>query len=149
MPFPILILLISTGAAWFMCGLIWFVQIVHYPQFSDVPVAQFCAYHRRHTRLTTFVVAGPMLIEMASAVWLVIAPPAGLAAWINWSSLALVGVTSVSTAALQVPAHNCLSTAFAAPIHQRLCRTNWIRTFAWSARAILMLWAVGKLPQIR
>ena len=31
-----LLLLLHAGATFFMCGLIWFVQIVHYPLFAQV-----------------------------------------------------------------------------------------------------------------
>jgi hypothetical protein len=54
-----------------MLGLIWFVQIVHYPLFSSVGEREFAGYEIQHSRLTAFVVGPPMLIEALSAIALV------------------------------------------------------------------------------
>ncbi len=56
----------------FMVGVIWFVQVVHYPLFSRVGDSGFAAYSGAHSRLTGFVVGPPMLVEAATAVALVI-----------------------------------------------------------------------------
>jgi hypothetical protein len=50
-----------------MTGLIWFVQVVHYPLFDEVGQAQFTSYEARHTNLTTIVVVVPMFIELISS----------------------------------------------------------------------------------
>lgn len=136
------IVLISAAATWFMTGLIWFVQIIHYPLFGLVPPEGFDAYHRQHTRRTTYVVVVPMLVELCTAVWLVFQRPAWMVAWIAWSGLACVAVAWLSTGLLQVPAHDRLARGFDSVIKRRLCVSNWIRTVAWTARAILMLRAI-------
>lgn len=133
-----LVLLLNAAATWFMTGVIWFVQLVHYPQFAGVGRDGFGDYHRRHTRLTTCVVLPPMIVEAATAAWLVARPPAGAAAALLWAGLALVAVIWLSTFLLQVPRHNQLARGFDGTACARLCRTNWIRTAAWTARAFLM-----------
>jgi hypothetical protein len=87
-------------ATLFMTGLIWFVQVVHYPLFDQVGKAEFAGYERQHTRRTGWVVGGPMLLEMALALLLAWSP-GGLAAWCG---LGLLGVVWLSTALGQVPA---------------------------------------------
>ncbi len=72
------VLLAQTFATLFMTGLGWYVQVVHYPLFARVGAAGFAEYHARHSALTTQVVAVPMLAEVATAAWLVVAPPAGI-----------------------------------------------------------------------
>ena len=52
----------------FLAGVIWYVQIVHYPQFADVGETAFRRYHARHSMLTTYVVAAPMVAELA-IIW--------------------------------------------------------------------------------
>ncbi len=59
-----------------LVGLIWFVQLVHYPLFAAVGEAGYPDYQRRHVRWTTVVVAPLMLVEAATAAWLAAAPPA-------------------------------------------------------------------------
>ena len=61
------ILLLHAAATVFMTGLIWFVQVVHYPLFSAVGRDRFSEYEGRHSRLTGRVVGAPMLLELATA----------------------------------------------------------------------------------
>jgi hypothetical protein len=146
-PIALVLNLVST---WYMVGLIWFVQLVHYAQFGQVGGEGFCEYHRRHTRFTTFAVGPAMLVEMATAVLLVVRRPAVLPAWAAWIGLGLVAAMWASTAFLQVPKHEILARGFDSGACRTLNRTNWIRTVGWSARGIIMAWvtvlAVAALP---
>ena len=135
------VLLANAVATWFMTGLIWFVQAVHYPLFADVGPAGFAAYHARHANRTGWVVIGPMVVELLTAAALAWLRPA---AWADLG-LALVVTIWASTAAVQVPRHGRLGRAFDAAVVRSLCRTNWVRTIAWSLRAGLMAWAVGRV----
>lgn len=69
------VLLAHVGAALFMVGEIWFVQVVHYPFFSRVGEEGFTFYSETHSRLTSYVVGPPMLLEAVSALLLVTLPP--------------------------------------------------------------------------
>lgn len=130
------ILLTQLAATWFMVGLIWLVQIVHYPLFSRVGAANFSVYARRHQRLTTFVVAPPMIVELFCSALIVWARPASALAWIG---AGLAAAIWLSTALVQVPMHGRLSGGFDARGHALLVRTNWLRTAAWSARGVLAI----------
>ena len=138
-----LLLLVHAAATLFMCGLIWIVQVVHYPLFAKVGVKGFAAYEASHTRLITFIVFPAMVAELITAFVLVANRPDLIPAWQVWSGLGLVGVIWASTGLLQVPMHAVLSGGFDAEAHARLVSTNWIRTIAWSLRSVLacaMLW---------
>lgn len=126
------------ATAW-MAGLIWFVQIVHYPLFARVGAAEFPAYEVAHQRLTSFVVIPAMLTELITAGWLLADRPNDVAAWVG---AGLVAVIWASTFALQVPLHARLSRGYDAASATKLVRTNWFRTVAWTARlpvSILLL----------
>ncbi|MCX7408585.1 MAG: hypothetical protein NTZ32_10945 [Planctomycetales bacterium] len=135
-----LLFLAHLGSSMYMVGLIWFVQVVHYPLFASVGNLEFPYYEQRHTALTTWVVAPPMLIEGATAVLLIWFRPTSVAQWSLWAGLALLGVSWLSTAVIQVPCHEILSKAFDPVVHQRLVSTNWLRTAAWSLHGALVLW---------
>lgn len=139
------VLLAHVGATIFMTGLIWLIQIVHYPLFGQVGPAQWHGYHSAHTTLITFIVMPVMLVELATAGWLVLERPAAIPAWAALLGAALVGVIWLSTAFLQVPMHNQLGGTFDVAAHANLVNTNWIRTVAWSARTVLVLWMVARL----
>jgi len=133
-----IILLIHVFATLFMVGLIWFVQIVHYPLFANVGGEQFKTYEELHQRLTTWVVGPAMLLELATAVFLVkyVTLDSAILAWIG---LALIIVIWLATALLSVPAHNSLTIEYTAAAYHKLVATNWIRTVVWTARGVLVL----------
>jgi hypothetical protein len=130
-------LLAGNGAAsLMMTGLIWLVQIVHYPLFDQVGKPQFAEYERRHSQLISFVVGPLMLLELGCSLGLVLLLRRSVPAWIG---LALVAVIWASTAALQIPCHNALQAGFDTAAHRRLVRTNWVRTIAWTLRGAIGL----------
>lgn len=137
-----LLLLVHLGATFFMVGLIWFVQVVHYPLFGAVGLDHFTRYENSHTRLTTWVVAPPMLLEALTGGLLLWFHPDQVANWQPVTGLALLLVVWVSTACIQVPRHNRLSLGYDLAAHQALVWTNWIRTVAWSVRGVLGAWMV-------
>ena len=132
--------LLHAAATWFMTGLIWFVQVVHYPLMGRVGPAGFVEYEAAHTNRTTLVVGPPMLVEAACAVWIAFAPPTGIAAGAGWTGVGLLALIWLSTALVQVPLHARLSTGFDAAAHRRLVGGNWIRTVLWTLRAVLAAW---------
>lgn len=136
------ILLTNLTATLLMTGVIWIVQVVHYPLFAGVGLEGWSAYEASHQSRITLVVGPLMLVELATAVWLIADRPAGIPAWAVMIGAVLVGVIWASTAFLQVPLHNALGGAFDADAHSRLVATNWVRTVAWSARSGLLLWMV-------
>lgn len=136
------ILLVHAAATLYMTGLIWFVQLVHYPLMASVGKDNYTTYQRLHEQRTTLAVAPAMLIEFATACYLALQTPDGMAPWLTWAGLTLVVLIWLSTALLQVPCHKQLGAGFHQTAHRRLVRTNWLRTGMWTARggvAIAML----------
>ncbi|MBM3750465.1 MAG: hypothetical protein FJW21_04690 [Acidimicrobiia bacterium] len=129
------LLLVHAAATCYMTGVIWFVQLVHYPLFARVGRPGFSGYEREHVRRTGWVVAGPMLVELACAL-LIVWVAGGLLAWVG---LLLTGIIWMSTWGWQVPAHRRLEAGFDATVHVRLTRTNWVRVVAWSGRSAIAL----------
>ncbi len=117
----------------FMTGLIWFVQVVHYPLFERVGKAEFVGYEQQHMRRTGWVVMPPMLLELGLAAVLVWSPGGTQA----WCGLILLAIIWLSTAVGQVPMHNRLERGFDQVAHRRLVWGNWIRTVGWSLRGVL------------
>ena len=139
------LLLIHIAATLTMLGIIWVIQIVHYPLFAQVGEEHFQAYEQAHTRLITFVVFPPMVIELVTGIMLVLNRPIGVSGWVPIAGLLLVILIWLSTAFLQVPMHNILSSGFDAEAHRRLVQTNWIRTVCWTIRSFLVVWMVWDL----
>ncbi len=138
------ILLAHLAATLFMVGVIWFVQVVHYPLFSRVGPEKFSLYSEAHSRLTTYVVGPPMLVEALTALLLVFQRPEGVPLAAALIGLALVVAVWLSTALLQVPRHTTLGSGFDRRAWTGLVLSNWVRTVAWSARGGLVLWMAAR-----
>lgn len=134
----LIVLLVNVASTLFLVGLIWFVQVVHYPLFARIGMEEFTRYHAAHTSATTREVALPMLAEAVTSAVLAWSPPTADAAAACWVGLGLVIVIWTSTTMLQVPRHQTLATSFDTGTHRALVRTNWIRNVAWSVRGGLM-----------
>ena len=112
---PRVLLLANLAATLYLVGLIWFVQLVHYPLFDGVGGEGFAAYEARHTRWTGMVVAPAMLIELATALLLVWRAPAGVPGWVMPAGLAAVAALWAVTFFVSVPQHNVLCLLYTSP----------------------------------
>ncbi len=133
-----------------MTGVIWFVQIVHYPLFAQVGNGpSLRRYETLHATRTGWVVFPPMLIELLSSLALLYAPlrPACVSPLLAVSLAALVLILWLLTGLIHVPLHNTLGrpSTLVAEQHtiSRLVATNWIRTAAWTLRSALLLYALS------
>lgn len=134
-----LTLLIYAAATVAMGGLIWFVQVVHYPMMALVPAEAFERYERVHQQRTTLVVGPLMLAEAVSAAALAwLCPPE--TRWLAWLGAALLAAVWASTFGVQVPLHARLERELDARALRRLVATNWVRTGLWTARSGVALW---------
>lgn len=131
------LLLFHCAATLSMAGLIWFVQVVHYPLLARVGAGAFGAYEREHTRLTGYIVAPAMVAEALGAIGILAVGQGGKAWPLALLGAALLAVIWLSTALVQVPLHRRLERGFDAAAARRLVATNWVRTLAWSTRAVV------------
>ncbi len=137
------ILLLNAVATLAMVGLIWFVQIVHYPLMAAVGETQSRDYHGRHQRLTGFVAGPLMIVEAGTAVLLLAIRPDGVPLAAAVTGVALIVVLWLSTFLLQVPVHRKLAGGHRPELVRRLVRSNWLRTAAWSARGVVVVWMLA------
>jgi hypothetical protein len=137
------ILLLCAASSLVMTGVIWFVQVVHYPLFDGVPADAWPAYHDRHTTRVTVVVAGPMLVELGTAVSLVLDRPAGVPAGLTAAGLACAAAAWALTLAVASPDHGRLAGNWDPRVARRLVTAGWGRTAAWTAHAALTLVMLG------
>lgn len=118
----------------FMSGLIWIIQLVHYPSFHFIDKKDFVHFEFFHTKWITVIVMPIMIMEaitQLATLWLSPTLINGIAAIF----LLLIWLT---TFFFSVPAHQKLASGKDDIVIDKLIHTNWIRTLLWSARAILL-----------
>jgi len=133
---------INLALSWGLLVLIWLVQIIIYPGFHRVPSEDFRTYHAWYVKRITAIVL-PLMIGEVAAVALWLATAASMA---TGMAAVLVAVVWAATFLLQVPIHRLLSKGKQTKLINGLVATNWIRTIAWSLKALMAtVIAVGEL----
>ena len=123
----------NLAVSWGLLVLIWLVQLIIYPGFHRISREAFAAYHRWYAIRISSIVLPLMMAELVLAVWWAFSEkfsPVSLLVCF------LVFIVWLSTFVLQVPIHSRLKTGKVNKQIQRLVATNWIRTAAWSLKAV-------------
>ena len=134
-----LLLVLHVATTLLMVGLIWLVQIAHYPLFARVGDVTFFDYHKSHTHRITIIVAPLILLELATGLLLWIRMPLHPVWLFNTVAMSVIWF---STAFWQVPLHKQLSVADGAArlvLIRQLVASNWLRTVCWSLRGLLLV----------
>lgn len=142
---PMTLLVLHAAVTLFMTGLVWFVQIVHYPLLHRVGSSGFGSYETEHTRRTSPIVAPVMLFELGSGIWLALGGAVGVSSSLLLANVVLLAAIWGSTFVLQAPTHRKLARRFSAASVDHLISTNWIRTASWSLRALLIVFILQEL----
>ena len=133
-----IVLVAALASTWAMTGVIWVIQLVHYPIFDAVDRGtddeRWRAFGDRHRSSISYVVGPFMLVEGVTGIWLVVDPPGGISIVLPLVAGVLMAFAYGTTAFVSVPLHERLTATFDDDAHRRLVSTNWIRTFAWTAR---------------
>lgn len=137
-------LIVHAAATWVMVGVIWFVQVVHYPLLAVVPPESASPVALDHQRRTAWVVAAPMGVEGVTTLWLLAGAPEAVTWWLPWVGAVLLAVALGSTVLLSVPRHARMAERPDARVGHELVLTNWPRTLAWTARGIVCAVMLGQ-----
>lgn len=135
-----LLLIVQAVASGAMCGVIWFVQLVHYPLFTHAHGDERRFAIENQARTGRLVIP-LMLAEGVAAAIFAWSPPPGVPR--STVALGLFAVVALwaSTGFVQMPLHARLARDGHAPaLVSALVRTNWLRTALWTFRACLSCW---------
>jgi hypothetical protein len=127
-----------------MVGVIWIVQLVHYPFFHRIDRELFGEHMDAHRTKISYIVVPVMLVELAASIGLLVirSPLRGEFA----IALALLLGVWASTALLQVPSHSKLAAGYDKSEVDKLVSYNWIRTILWTIRLFLLVYILPYLP---
>ena len=131
-----LLFFLNVISAFLLTGVIWTIQIVHYPSFHYIDKLSFINFHHFHERRISIIVMPLMLIELTTSTALYINNMSSIVFALN---LLIVVLIWCSTFFIQVPIHSILSQKKDKKLIEKLVNTNWIRTFLWSMRMLLII----------
>ena len=119
-----LLFFLNVISAFLLTGVIWTIQIVHYPSFHYIDKLSFTNFHHFHERRISIIVMPLMLIELTTSTALYINNMSSIVFALN---LLIVVLIWCSTFFVQVPIHSILSEKKDKKLIEKLVNTNWIR----------------------
>ena len=133
------VFLIQYASTCVMTGIIWIVQVVHYPLFRKVGIEYFKNYEAGHTKLIAFIVIPTMLVELVTTIYILFSNLLKGTEFVLYlvASIILL-VIWLSTIFIQARQHNRLSWGYDIVLINRLVSYNWIRTIGWTFRTLLL-----------
>ena len=127
-----------------LTGLIWVIQLVHYPMFQFLDLKNYSKAMQFHQQRISLIVMPLMLFELISGVYLAHAQWATLSGF-HAINIAFLLIIWVHTFGLMVPFHQTMSIQLNTSLLQKTLQHHWIRTLAWSAKSVLwgaILWHI-------
>ncbi|MEZ4846003.1 MAG: hypothetical protein R2877_03305 [Bdellovibrionota bacterium] len=132
------IILIHLAGTLFMTGVIWVIQLLHYPSFEFFPEEDFPSKMKWHQSQVSWLVIPTMLIELITGAY--IAWRLGFSDLVWNVNLGLIALVWISTGFLQGPTHGKLLLGKDLINARFLNRTNWVRVGLWSIRSAGLLY---------
>jgi hypothetical protein len=132
--------LVHLAATWWMVGMIWVIQTIHYPLFAFVGDAAYPAYQQAHVDRIGNLVGLPWLVEgLCTLAVFALAPTWRLRVLTTVSGLAMAGIL-LATMTVSAPVNGDLLDGFDQDLLDRLLVGNGVRTALWTLRGFLAAW---------
>ena len=128
--------LVSTS---FMVGVIWIVQLVHYPTFLFIDEQKSYDFQKFHMSRISYIVMPAMTTELFSGIYIYIYSNMAIESNLFLLALTILIINWIITALVFVKMHNKLLINYKIEIISLLVKWNWLRTLLWSVRLILLL----------
>jgi len=128
--------LVSTS---FMVGVIWIVQLVHYPTFLFIDEQKSYDFQKFHMSRISYIVMPAMTTELFSGIYIYIYSNMAIDSNLFLLALTVLIINWIITALVFVKMHNKLLINYKIEIISLLVKWNWLRTLLWSVRLILLL----------
>ena len=124
--------LISTSL---MVGIIWVIQVVHYPSFHFIGNSRYISFQKFHMERISYIVIPIMLVESISG-FLLIYDELNPILLISMVLLLSIWMLTVFFFAL---VHQKLVSGYQVGMVAKLVKINWVRTLLWTLRLLLLI----------
>ena len=129
----LIIHLIATSV---MVGVIWIIQLVHYPSFHFIELKQYTTFQRFHMSRISYMVIPAMLTELFTLILIVISMDQ-IDTLVLASAILLIFIW-LMTAVFFSGVHQKLTLGYDQTVVDKLVKLNWGRTILWTLRLLLI-----------
>ena len=119
-----------------MVGVIWVIQLLHYPSFHFVQKSDYPKFQQFHMSRISFIVIPAMIIEFITGIIML---QFGFSSnFLFISSLVILITIWGITFIFFTKMHQVLISGYNEIIVNRLISINWSRTLLWSLRLLIL-----------
>ena len=136
----VLILISHLTFTSIMTGVIWVIQIVHYPSFHFIEKELYTSFQKFHMNKISVIVIPIMLAELITGMMLFLDNSSK--SYFLITSLVILVLIWLITGVFFSKAHNELITGYQEFVVNQLVFMNWIRTLFWTLRLLLLIFFV-------
>ena len=129
-------LILHLTATSVMVGVIWVIQLVHYPSFHFVKLKQYTSFQRFHMSRISYVVIPAMLTELFTLILIIISMDQ-IDTLVLASAILLIFIW-LMTAVFFSGVHQKLTLGYDQTVVDKLVKLNWGRTLLWTLRLLLV-----------
>ena len=129
----LIIHLIATSV---MVGVIWVIQLVHYPSFHFIDIKQYTTFQRFHMSRISYVVIPAMLTELFTLILIIISMDQ-IDTLVLASAILLIFIW-LMTAVFFSGVHQKLTLGYDQTVVDKLVKLNWGRTLLWTLRLLFI-----------
>lgn len=136
-------LILNLFSSFFLCGLIWTVQLVHYPAFHGFEKETYHEWMSLHKSRISFIVVPLMFTELITSILLSFREETSTI--LHQAGLGIVILIWLITFFVQVQLHEKLSAGYSEKLVQKLVSSNRWRTLLWSMKSVLGIYLLTRL----
>lgn len=137
-------LLLHLLASLSFLGIIWYVQLISYPQMRNVDVHDWKIYSAEHTKRSFWLIAPLFVAETISTIGITI---------YYWDTMPILLIVNAAmyaiaygfTFGVHMPLHRLLGTSHQQKWIEQLIAKNWWRTFGWTVKGAVALLMTANL----
>lgn len=131
-------LVFETALSGVLLGVLWFVQLIHYPLFFKVK-EDFLSYEKEHVRKMTYFIIPLIILDVFLNVVLTVKLAYHPYSLLIAGALAFNLMAWLSTLFFQLDQHRKLCASFSHKTLKSLINTSWIRTVFWTIKTVLIV----------
>ncbi len=136
------VFIIHCIATFIMVGVIWVIQLVHYPSFYFIEKKKYQSFQKFHMRNISYIVMPMMIIELFTG-FILIVNFNNFKGYYNFNiSLFFLLCTWAITGIIFTKLHNELLKGYDKLIIKKIIKWNWIRTIFWTFRLFLLSYII-------
>ena len=122
-----------------MVGVIWVIQLVHYPSFKYVKDSDYIIFQKKHMSNISYIVFPVMITELITSLLIFFS---GEKSFFFMLSLICLSMIWVITGVLFTKFHSILQKGKDLKMIEKMIKANWIRTLLWTLRIIMIFFVI-------